>query len=211
MKTCRAPQWGPAAHSQNPHVFSEQELKTPQIRGFIHQGKENMKPLFADCPPCQGAPAASPALHKHAGQLEMPTANFHLPAPAVGSSDGVSLQRHLAWRCPGFQLVWGSLPSLQQSFSVETHQPPHRTIHPRPGPGRLCWGLNAEPTRHFSSQVLISSVSSEPALTQYASESEVTKFDDRVLCYQDVFWLYISVDALETNKQKKPHRVRSKR
>jgi len=49
-------------------------------------------------------------------------------------------------------------------------------------------------------------LSSKLALTQYASKSKVTKFDDRVLCYQDVFWLYISVDTLETEKNK----VRSK-
>lgn len=44
-------------------------------------------------------------------------------------------------------------------------------------------------------------VSSKSALTQYASKSEVTKFDDGVLGYQDVFWLHISVDALDTEKK----------
>lgn len=44
-------------------------------------------------------------------------------------------------------------------------------------------------------------VHKEPALTQYSSKSKVTEFDDRVLCYQDVFWLYIPVDALEEEKK----------
>lgn len=39
------------------------------------------------------------------------------------------------------------------------------------------------------------------SLTQYASKSKVTELDDRVFCYQDVFRLYISVDALETNNK----------
>lgn len=44
------------------------------------------------------------------------------------------------------------------------------------------------------------------SLTQYASKSKVTELDDRVFCYQDVFRLYISVDALGTNnKQRKKY------
>lgn len=78
----------PVASSQNPRDLSEQELKKPQIRGFIYRGKCETIVCrgSAFCQrgsSCQGTPAVSPALHKQRlGSSKMPKANFHLPVPA---------------------------------------------------------------------------------------------------------------------------------